>query len=112
MLTKQIPVEDGGLKPRKHAIAYCSAGLLGLILSDAPQEVVYPDGNKGMAWTGIQMRHDTVPAIHSVAGEKTYTMCTGDRWSSRTPKVIGYLEDFDLMITPAFARTVVGEEQN
>jgi hypothetical protein len=100
MLTKQIPVEDGGLVPRKHAIAYCSIGFLGLILSETLHEVTYNDGNKGMAWTGIQLQHDTRTAVFGKEGKKTVTVHAGDSWSSRTPRVIGYLEDFSVNLIP------------
>lgn len=65
------------LMPRRGAIAYCSAGKLGLITCDEPLEVTYHDGNKGVAWIGIQLTKGII----------------GDPWSSRTPKVVGYIED-------------------
>lgn len=103
MITKFIPIEDGGLTPRKHAIAYCSIGFLGLILSDRAEPVTYDDGNKGVAWTGIQLWPSTITAVFGKQGEKTVTVRAGDRWSSRTPRVIGYLEDFGVNLIPVLA---------
>lgn len=62
------------MPPRKHALAYCSKGRLGIITSDEPEHVDYPDGTKGWAWTGYHV-HNKAP------------------WSSRNPRVIAYLED-------------------
>ena len=60
--------------PRKHALAYCSKGHLGVITSEGPESVEYPDGTKGMAWTG-------------------YHLPDGRPWSSRNPRVVGYLDN-------------------
>ena len=43
------------LFPRKGAIAFCRRGYLGLIISDEPREVTYPDGNTGLSCLGIQL---------------------------------------------------------
>ena len=59
---------------RKGCIARCSLGLLGLVTSNKPELVTYPDGNKGMAWTGIH--------ITNVVG------LLGEPWSSRDPKLV------------------------
>lgn len=60
--------------PRKHALALCSKGRLGVITSEGPEPVEYPDGTKGTAWTG-------------------YHLPDGRPWSSRNPQVVGYLDD-------------------
>ena len=66
-------------KPREGAIAICSLGALGLIISSEPQKVTYPDGTEGMAWTGIHL---------------TNTMAKiGSPWSSRKPKILAYIDD-------------------
>ncbi len=59
-------------------MAICSMGLLGLITSEKPERVHYPDGKLGRAWTGI---HLTDGVGHFI----------GDPWSSREPMVIAYL---------------------
>lgn len=69
------------MKPRKGAIAVCSRGILGLITSEQPEEVEYPDGNKGVAWTGIQLDHNP-----------------GAPWSSREPKVLYYEEKLQSLL--------------
>jgi len=40
-------------EPKKGAIAKCNWGTIGVIASDGLVEVTYPDGKKGMAWTGF-----------------------------------------------------------
>lgn len=57
--------------PIKGDIAICSAGRVGLITSEEPVEITYPDGNTGVAWTGIHL----APYY-------------GAMWSSREPEVI------------------------
>lgn len=76
-------------KPRQYAVAYCGVGALGLILSEGPVEVEYPDGTKGTAWTGIQLRHDKLKMYDG----KIVKVVPGTPWSARNPKVVGYLED-------------------
>ncbi len=61
----------------KGTIAICSRGILGLITSDGVEEVTYPDGTKGMAFTGIKLSGPDV----------------GKPWSSRQPKVVAYVEE-------------------
>jgi hypothetical protein len=68
------------LPPGKNAIAICSLGILGVITSDAPVQVTYPNGEQGMAWIGISI---------SITGQKP----AGSGWSSRKPHVVGYLPD-------------------
>lgn len=80
------------MEPRRGAIAYCSLGRLGLILSDAPMSITYHDGNVGQAWTGIQLTEGDVQGVGGDAG-KTFHQKIGDQWSSRNPKVVGYIED-------------------
>jgi hypothetical protein len=68
------------LMPRKGAIAKCSRGGIGIIESNGPVEVTYPDGSEGMAWAG---RYIYPP-------EKF-----GEGWCSRDPEVVVHavLED-------------------
>ncbi len=61
----------------KGTIAICSRGILGLITSDGVEEVTYPDGTKGQAYTGIKLSGPDV----------------GEPWSSRTPKVVAFVEE-------------------
>jgi hypothetical protein len=75
------------LVPRKGALALCRIGLLGVITSDAPVEVTYADGKKGLAWTGEQIAHRTFISPYT---SQTITVKPGDPWSSRRPIVIGY----------------------
>lgn len=73
-------VSTDNLRPRKGALAICGIGTLGLITSTEPQAVTYPDGSKGIAWTGIHLT-EKITAI-------------GSPWSSRNPRVVAYTEDF------------------
>ena len=61
----------------KGTFAVCSRGILGLITSDEPERVEYPDGTFGVAWTGI-----------TLAGGKV-----GAPWSSRNPRIVGFAEE-------------------
>ena len=80
------------LMPRRGAIAFCSLGRLGLITSDGPQEIHYHDGNVGFAWTGIPLTNGTVTGVGKDKGQ-IIEQNIGDGWSSRTPMVVGYIED-------------------
>ena len=80
------------MEPRRGAIAICSAGKTGLITCDEPQEVKYNDGNKGVAWIGIQLTNGTIAGRGGDDG-KTFEVKVGEPWSSRTPNVIGYIDD-------------------
>ncbi len=62
--------------PMKDDIAVCSQGYLGLITSDGPQTITYPDGNTGEAFTGIHLS----PGMY------------GSPWSSRNPTVLTSLK--------------------
>lgn len=62
---------------RKGSLALCSRSQLGLVLSDTIQQVEYPDGTRGEAWTGIHLGAELL----------------GKVWSSRTPRVIGHVDD-------------------
>lgn len=84
------------LKPQKFAVARCGVGALGLILCNEPQEVIYDDGNRGMAWTGIQLQHTTL----TLNDGRKVVVKPGDPWSSKNPEVCGLLEDFHISITP------------
>jgi hypothetical protein len=84
------------LEPKKYAVAFCRIGLLGLITSDSPKLITYNDGHSRMAWTGIQLRHDTA----TLPSGKRVTVKPGDSWSSQTPRVIGYLDDFYMSEDP------------
>lgn len=69
----------------------CSLGRLGLITCDEPQEITYHDGNKGVAWTGIQLTEGEVNGRGGDEG-KVFHQKIGDPWSSRTPVVVGYID--------------------
>jgi hypothetical protein len=74
------------MTPKRGALAYCSMKTLGLITSDAPLEITYRDGQKGIAWTGVHLSSVIAPI--------------GSPWSSRTPEVISYVsgEMIDLLM--------------
>lgn len=71
--------------PRRGAIAVCSKGSIGIITSDEPVEVTYPDGSKSMAWVGLHLT-DKIAKI-------------GEPWSSRTPTVLLYLSANEIEFT-------------
>jgi hypothetical protein len=75
----------------KYALAYCSGGLLGLITSDAPKEITYNDGNKGTAWTGLQVTGGWIAGVGGDIG-KRFFRAPGMPWSSRTPRIIARLD--------------------
>lgn len=83
------------LAPRKGAVAFCKRGYLGLITSEKPEEITYPDGNKGMAWLGVQLT-DKPPFSSDWKGPTGM----GTLWSSRFPTVMAYIEDFTSQFTP------------
>ncbi len=68
------------MKPRKGALAFCSLNSLGLITSEKPRTITYSDGNTGIAWIGIHLTDKIAPV--------------GSLWSSRNPRVVGYVDDF------------------
>ena len=72
--------DDEKVLPRRGSIAKCGKGTIGMITCDAPQEVTYADGNKGMAWVGVHLTEKIGPI--------------GSPWSSRNPEVIGHIEEF------------------
>ena len=80
------------LMPKRGAIALCSLNALGLITCDEPQEITYNDGNKGLAWTGVQLMDVQIPGINGDEG-KTFDVKVGEQWSSRNPRVVGYIDD-------------------
>ena len=62
-------------------LALCSMGALGMITSDTMMDVVYGDGNTGIAYIGMHLTDKIAPI--------------GSRWSSRKPKVVGHISDID-----------------
>jgi hypothetical protein len=74
-------LDNVALKVRKGDIAFCSRGLLGLITEDAPKCIVYLDGTDGYAFVGVHLTNKTSPI--------------GSPWSSRTPRVVGNIDQFD-----------------
>ncbi len=66
-------------KPREGSFALCSLDSLGLIISNGPVEIVYPDGSQGLTWVGIHL----TAKIASV----------GAPWSSRSPRIVGHVDD-------------------
>jgi len=66
---------------KKGDIAICSLGCLGLVMQDDPQIVIYKDGNRGIAYTGIHITNKIIPV--------------GSEWSSRSPTVVGHVDDIE-----------------
>lgn len=80
MLSKEIKMKIIGnaeIELGKGVVARGDQGCPGLILSEQPVEVVYSDGKKGMAWTGIHISESRM----------------GEPWSSRSPQLIGKFQD-------------------
>ncbi len=71
------------MKPKRGALAICEAGTLGLITSNQVESITYLSVPVN-AWLGIHLT-DT-PVIDGEPWSKI-----GDPWSSRNPRVIGYL---------------------
>lgn len=76
----------------KYALAYCTAGMLGLITSDAPSETTYADGEKGQAWTGLQVTGGWQAQRGHEIGQRVFKT-PGMPWSSRTPRIIARLNE-------------------
>lgn len=97
--THRFPVSDDNQEPRKGSLAYCSMNKLGLITSDGPVEVEYSDGNKGMAWVGIQLTdadeetHREYAKRFNNSDDNHPANFVGGPWSSRTPRVVGHIDD-------------------
>jgi hypothetical protein len=72
---------DSISKPKKGDIVLCSLGCIGLITTDEPIAVIYPDGNKAFAFVGIHLTDKVAPI--------------GSKWSSRFPKIIGNINDLE-----------------
>ena len=66
------------MEPKRGALAFCSLGSMGIITSNKPEEVVYLDGTKGIAWVGMHLTDKIAPI--------------GSSWSARNPVVIAYLQ--------------------
>ena len=64
------------LKVGKGFICYCSQGKLGLVLSKKRVQVKYPNGKKGLAYTGIHLQEPDF----------------GKPWSSRKPHIVGMID--------------------
>jgi hypothetical protein len=98
------------LYPRSGALAYNALGLLGLITSDKPEEVTYPDGKKDRAWIGICLVND--PDFYMPFGPEkgNKPIRIGDQWSSRCPVVVGYTDSLLADYPPTSGRkTTVAE---
>jgi hypothetical protein len=76
------------LTPKDGAIAVCSDGHLGLVISDDRHNMGFPDGTMGLAYVGIHLggapKVDGKPTGHP---EKQ----PGSPWASRNPRVLGYV---------------------
>lgn len=70
---------DAVTEPKRGDLALCSAGALGLITSEAPESVTYPDGTVGYAWTGVHLE------FKNVNGR---AVKPGDPWCSRNPQIV------------------------
>ena len=77
----------------KGDIAVCSLGCLGLVMEDGPQEIIYQDGNRGIAYTGIHITNKIVPV--------------GSEWTSRSPIVVGHVDNIE-----TFMRCLRVEREN
>lgn len=65
---------------RKGSIAICSLRCVGLVTQDSPKVVTYANGDQGVAYVGIHLTDKVAPV--------------GSPWSSRNPKVVGHIEDY------------------
>lgn len=88
--TKEKPNK---LEPKKGAIALCSLGSLGIILSEKPVPVEYEDGTKSEAWTGIYLLDHNVKWQFGPKKGQEELIKAGSPWSSKRPRVICYAED-------------------
>ena len=70
--------------PKLGDFAVCSKGCLGLITCGRPYPVTYQDGNQGYAWQGIHISKELF----------------GKPWSSRTPIIVGHIEDLLRYLIP------------
>jgi len=66
-----------GGPPMAGKVGRCSRGALGLITSERPQMVTYPDGSRERAWIGVHLTPEVAPM--------------GSPWSSRDPHILGNL---------------------
>lgn len=82
------------MTPKRGAIAECSLGCLGFIQTSTPVDVKYSDGEKGKAWCGFHLNGSRM----------------GSAWSSRNPKVLGYIEDPDVFERIALAECLAAKE--
>jgi len=62
-------------------IGICSLNCLGLILDSTPKTIIYKNGERGTAYTGIHLTNKVVSA--------------GSSWSSRNPRIVGHVNDVD-----------------
>lgn len=70
-------------EPHYGAICRCSAGMIGMITSRHTRPIIYDDGTRGFAWTGIQLQTGT-RLLHGKEVEVRF----GDPWCSRNPIVL------------------------
>jgi hypothetical protein len=61
-------------------LAICGWGCLGMITNEEPQEVIYSNGSKGMAYVGVHLTNKVAPI--------------GSPWSSRHPQVVGHIDQW------------------
>lgn len=95
------------IKPGRGVIAICSQGYLGLITEDEPQEITYPDGNKGTAYVGIQLT-DKPPFTEGFEGPTGI----GAPWSSRTPKCLTHVDSLQEVLTLLTESIAIGRIRN
>lgn len=97
------------LAPKKYAVALCSRNVWGVIMVDEKQTIHFEDGSSSDCWTGFACRQ-TVIAGWGIHKGKTFIKEVGDRWASREPHVIAYLDGVEKMslkeILNLAARTV------
>lgn len=83
-----------GRQPQTGDLAICGEGWLGLITSDQLQPVVYPDGNKTMAWVGIHLIPKGSDGELPPGAMAPLVALDLGLWSSRNPVIVGTIHEF------------------
>lgn len=98
------------LEPKRGAIALCSMGSLGLILSDKPEKITYDDGKTAEAWTGVYLTGRTIDWKFGPKKGETQEIPALSPWSSTRPRVICYVKDLiDLSQNPIALQEMVNQ---
>jgi len=72
------------MEPKRGDVVICGIGCLGLITKDGMHPIIYKDGNRGMAYTGIHLTNKVCPV--------------GSEWSSRNPIIVGHIDHIDTFL--------------